>query len=424
MHAFLSEFDIAKNTNFFEQIKQYNLQFDVKNFKQLPLYEKVEEIIRCFRLTDSSDAYLQFFLDIVFEQQKKGTDIQQFLDFWERKKEQLSIVAPEAENAVQIMTIHKSKGLEFPVVIFPYNIDIYQQINPKSWISNLPVASFEGFDEFLVNATKKIKYAGESGAVIFNKQREELELDSFNLLYVALTRPIEQLYVVTEKTMNTKGEVNSNVTSGIFINYLKNMGVWSDDKMNYTFGTSTKVGKNESQKSKTTNQKLFISNSLQQHNVNLVASSSKLWETEQGKAIDYGNLIHEMFSKIYTDTDVENVVNLYLNKGELNLVGSKKIEEIIYKIVQHPLLSEYYSKNVFIYNERELCTEDGQIIIPDRLVYLTSTEVVLIDYKTGKSSVKYHQQLEYYQEVLESMNLKVVKKLLIYINDEIKIEEI
>ena len=367
---------------------------------------------------------MQFFLDIVFEQQKKGIDVQQFLDFWESKKEKLSIVAPEAENSVQIMTIHKSKGLEFPVVIFPYNIDIYQQINPKSWITDLPIEQFEGFNELLVSANKSIKYAGKSGENIYNFQREELELDSFNLLYVALTRSVEQLYVITEKTISPKGEINANYTSGVLINYLNTIGEWSDEKTNYTFGDRKKVSKNAIGESKTTIQDQFVSNPWQQHNIYMVANSSKLWETEQGKAIEYGNLIHEMFSKIITNKDVEKVILQYIVQGLISLDDSSKIRVLINEVVKHPELKAYYKENVVVYNEREITTEDNEVVIPDRLVFNSQNEVTIIDYKTGKPSKNYHQQLFQYEKVLKSMNFKVVKKLLIYINDELTIEEI
>ncbi len=423
-HDFITSFDIKKPHGFFEKLKDYEIAFSIEDFNQLPFYEKVEAIIRAFKLTEVSDAYLQFFLDIVFEQQKKGTGIQQFLDFWESKKEKLSIVAPEAENAVQIMTIHKSKGLEFPVVIFPYNIDVYQQINPKSWITDLPVEQFDGFKELLVNSNKSIKYAGKSGAAIFNYQREELELDSFNLLYVALTRSVEQLYVITEKTMTPKGEINTNYTSGVLISYLDAIGEWSEDRLNYTFGESKKVSENTQQKSTTTIQEKFVSNPWQQHNIYMVANSSKLWETTQGDAIEYGNLIHELFSKIKTHKDVEKVINQYVNQGLISYDDARKIGVLIYKVVKHPELEQYYKDDVVVFNEREITTMDNEIVIPDRLVFNAKNEVTLIDYKTGKPSKRYHQQLLQYEKALKAMHLKVIKKLLIYINEEITIAEI
>lgn len=424
LHNFISLFEIHKNNLFFEVINTYGFSFDKQRFIQLPFYEKIEEIIRCFQLLNSSDAYIQFFLDTVFEQQNKGVDIQMFLDFWERKKDKLSIVAPEAEHAVQIMTIHKSKGLEFPIVIFPYNIDIYNQINPKSWISDLATESFYGFDEFLISATKNIKYAGKSGSEIFNKQREELELDSFNLLYVALTRAVEQLYIVTDKSVSSKGEVNSKVTSGVLINYLKEIGLWNDAKLNYVFGNNQKVSKNKIHILKATTQNLFISNSLQQHNIKMLASSSLLWETKQGDAIDYGNRIHKMLSFILTKSDVEQVLQNALDCGEVSKLEKESLKKMLFNIILHPKLKKYFNENVLVYNEREIATINNEIIIPDRLVFTSDKEVVVIDYKTGKSTKKHHQQLEHYKKVLESMDLKVIKKILIYINEEIIVEEI
>ncbi|MDB0613512.1 UvrD-helicase domain-containing protein [Tenacibaculum maritimum] len=152
-HLFLSENIHESKEVLFSQFKKYGIFFELSAFQELPFYEKIEAIIRAFHLIEFSDAYIQFFLDVVIEQQRKGTAIQDFLDFWERKKETLSIIAPENTNAVQVMTIHKSKGLEFPVVIFPYDLDIYRQINPKVWLNELP-DRFEGFEELLVSFSK------------------------------------------------------------------------------------------------------------------------------------------------------------------------------------------------------------------------------------------------------------------------------
>ncbi|WP_271406373.1 UvrD-helicase domain-containing protein [Tenacibaculum soleae] len=422
-HSFISTLIHESNEVIFNQLTNYQVPFNLKAFHQMPFYEKIEEIIRSFKLINSSDAYVQFFLDVVLEQQRKGTSIQEFLDFWKEKKGNLSIVAPESGNAVQVMTIHKSKGLEFPVVIFPYDLDVYRQINPKVWLDKLP-EDFENFKELLVPFNKDLKLVNDRGLEIFNQQREELELDNFNLLYVALTRAVEQLHIITEYKITAKGEENTNFYSGIFINYLKENNIWKDGELTYYFGAADRVSKKENQVLLAENQQEFISTSWQAQNIHMLASASKLWDTLQGEAIEFGNLIHEMMAKIITGNDVIKVIGQYEQQGVVDTQQAKSIQIDIDKIVNHPTLKKYYANDVTIYNEREIVDVDNQILIPDRLVFDADNNVTIIDYKTGKTSKSYHQQLLRYERVLKSMNFKVAKKLLIYINEEILVEEV
>ena len=421
-HLFISEIIHQSNEAVFQHLKNYDISFELFNFYPLPFYEKVEEIIRCFKLINSSDAYVQFFLDVVLEQQRKGTGIQEFLDFWEEKKLNLSIVAPESGNAVQVMTIHKSKGLEFPIVIFPYDLDIYRQINPKVWLDELS-EGFKDFKELLLPFGKDLKYLNNRGLEIYQEQREELELDSFNLLYVALTRAVEQLHIITEKKISSKATENTNFYSGVFINYLKDKNLWKDEQLDYSFGGSVRKSKRQEIKSPAEIQQKFVSTPWQDHHIYMLASASKLWGTTQGKAIEFGNLIHEMMAKVNTKEDVGRVVNAYLQNGIITTEESTIIYNDIHKIVNHSELHNYFSENVTIFNEREIVDIDNQIMIPDRLVFNQKNEVTIIDYKTGKPSKSYHQQLLRYERVLKSMNFKVEKKLLIYINEEILVEE-
>ena len=422
-HSFIAESISQPNEAIFEQLKNYGTFFELSTFHQLPFYEKVEEIIRGFQLITSSDAYVQFFLDVVLEQQRRGTSIQEFLDFWSDKKDKLSIVAPESGNAVQVMTIHKSKGLEFPVVIFPYDLDVYRQVNPKVWLDELP-DNFDGFKELLVPFNKDLNYVNDRGSEIYQQQREELELDNFNLLYVALTRAVEQLHVITEKKISSKGEENTNFYSGVFINYLKAQNLWIDDQLEYTIGTFERMSESKEQNNATEIQETFISTPWQEHNIQMLASASKLWDTEQGKAIEFGNLIHEMMAEVTTKEDINEVVLRYGQQGILPKEKTEEITKKIRQIINHPLLQDYFSDEVTVYNEREIVDVDGQIVIPDRLVFNQEKEVVIIDYKTGKPSKVYHQQLLRYARVLQTMNFEVQKKLLIYIDEEILVEEV
>ncbi|MHB0755191.1 UvrD-helicase domain-containing protein [Polaribacter sp. M15] len=421
-HQFCNQLVKFDTISLFVQLQKYGVNFDVLNFHQLPFYEKIEAIIRAFLLVNSSDAYVQFFLDVVLEQQRKGTSVLDFLEFWERKKGKLSIVASETANAVQIMTIHKSKGLEFPVVIFPGDVDIYRQINPKVWLDKLP-RYFNNFEELLVSYNKDLSLVNSRGLEIYNQQREELELDNFNLLYVALTRAVEQLHIITEYKISAKGEENTNYYSGVLINYLKKNNLWSDEVLAYEFGAKNRISCKENKESFTEIQQDFISTPWQDHNLVLLASSSKLWNTEQGKAIDYGNLLHEIFAKIYTKNDVDSVLFQYHQQGVLNDKQLSDFTKTIKEVINHPKIANYFSTDVIIYNEREVVDVDNQVIIPDRLVF-DDGKVVIIDYKTGHPSKEHHQQLLKYQHVLQSMDFKVDKKMLIYMNDQIELVEV
>jgi ATP-dependent exoDNAse (exonuclease V) beta subunit len=421
-HAFFKKHIKLTNAVIFDDLKSYGISFNFSVFQQVPFYEKIEEIIRGFNLVDSSNAYVQFFLDVVLEQQRKVTDIGDFLEFWELKKDKLSIVASENANAVQVMTIHKSKGLEFPVVIFPCDVEIYRQISPKIWFDDLP-EDYQ-FKELLVDYKKDLSLINARGLEIYNQQREELELDNFNLLYVSLTRAVEQLHVITEKKISAKGAENVNHYSGIFINYLKEQNLWQEDLLAYTFGNMGRIQKKEAATSLTEIHEKFISTPWQEHNIILLASASKLWNTAQGEAIDFGNLFHEILSKISTNNDVESIVAQYHQQGLINEVQLKSIKEAIYSVVNHSELKPYFSEEVTVFNEREIVDIDNQVVIPDRLVFNAQNEVTIIDYKTGNPSKEHHQQLLRYERVLKSMHFKVDKKLLVYMNAFIDVVEV
>jgi ATP-dependent exoDNAse (exonuclease V) beta subunit len=421
-HAFFKKHIKSTNAVIFEELKSYGISFHFSVFQQVPFYEKIEEIIRGFNLVDSSNAYIQFFLDVVLEQQRKATDIGNFLEFWELKKDKLSIVASENTNAVQVMTIHKSKGLEFPVVIFPCDVDIYRQINPKIWFDDLP-KDYQ-FKELLIDYKKDLSFINKRGLEIYNQQREELELDNFNLLYVSLTRAVEQLHVITEKKISVKGVENVNYYSGIFINYLKEQNLWQEELLEYTFGNIERIEKKKTATSLTEIHEKFISTPWQEHNIVLLASASRLWNTEQGKAIDYGNLFHEILSKISTKKEIDTIVKQYHQQGFIDEIQLKAIKETMHLVANHVKLTTFFSEEFTIYNEREIVDFDNQVMIPDRLVFNHKNEVTIIDYKTGSPSKEHHQQLLKYEAVLKSMHFKVDKKLLVYINDKIDVVEV
>ena len=115
------------------------------------------------------------------------------------------------------------------------------------------------------------------------------------------------------------------------------------------------------------------------------------------------------------------VLNRFYQSGLIRLSEMKYLEKKILHIVDHPDLKRYYDDDLVCFNEREIISKKGYILVPDRLAFLNDTDVVIIDYKTGKENDSHKIQLNKYKSVIEEMNFKVTEKILIYINEKIKI---
>ena len=418
-HSFFTELLELGTAAFYKKLETHQLFFDLDYFKSLSLYESIEYIIKNFKLTSTSDAYLQFFLDLILDFSfKKNESLGAFLNYWTEKKDSLSIVVSSEKNAVNIMTIHKSKGLEFPVVIYPFDLDIYKQQNPKVWYTALDKEKYNNFDSTLINYSSALTKIGEVGEKLYHEQREELELDNFNLLYVALTRAKEQLYIISELR---KEDDEPKYYAQLFINYLKDKGEWNPEQTTYFFGNSKRLSKKTISNQNNIEQENFISSDWRQHNISISPNNSIDDKTENAR--QYGNLIHEILAKIEFNTEIDTSINYFIRKGLINNSDKNDITQLINKVANHPLLREYFTDKYKIMNEREILSNDNQILIPDRLIF-DKNKVVIADYKTGKPEKKHHQQITTYANTLELMNFSVTKKLLIYINESIQVIEV
>ncbi|MCK7589403.1 UvrD-helicase domain-containing protein [Subsaxibacter sp. CAU 1640] len=422
-HSFYNGLYRLEVNSMFAALALHHFYFDFNKFLKSPIYEAVENIIRSFKLNDASNAYLQFYLDEVLDySQRHNSSLLGFINHWDKKKDKLSVVSPQANNAVQIMTIHKSKGLEFPVVIFPYaNQEIYFDMSPKTWF---PVSEddFSGFSNLFINLNKDLEEFGELGFSIYSNYRSELELDSINLLYVVLTRAVEQLYVISELDLDAKQNEKLNLYSGLFINYLKSINQWNNLENTYIFGNPERQLSSKESKTAVT-QKEFICTPKESHNLNIVTNSGYLWDTAQEKAQEKGNLVHNIMSQIHTVSDAPFVMDEFVSSGKLNEEQFEELSKAIAQIVEGDNLKQFFADDLIIYNERDIITKEGIILRPDRIVVTQNRETAIIDYKTGNEKPSHFQQLLSYQSVLEEMGFNVTKKILIYINEDIQIKE-
>ena len=125
--------------------------------------------------------------------------------------------------------------------------------------------------------------------------------------------------------------------------------------------------------------------------------------------------------EINSKKEIRIVLNRFYQSGLVSIVDMKNYEEMIFQILSHPDLKRYYDGDLVYFNEREIISKKGFVLVPDRLVFLNDTDVVVIDYKTGKENDSHKIQLNKYKSILEEMNFKVTEKILIFVNEKIKI---
>ncbi len=409
-----------EHEKFFAWLTDYEIYFDIKKIQILSIYEAAEYIIRTFSLIKNSDAYLQFYLDFVFDSlNNKNIGISEFLELWNQKSAKLSILAPASENAVQIMTIHKSKGLEFPIVIYPFANSALQDVSRESIWLPLP----EGLNDIPIGylkASKGMLDWGETEANAYQELLDKTEFDSINILYVAFTRAAQQLYIISNLDITAKGEINENKVSGLLIGYLKEKNLWSDEKETFEFGT--KVIKNYETSESSTNLKNshFFSSSTQNNAVQIMTKSGLLWDSPQEKAILKGDLYHNIFSEINTIEDMPSAIQKFTLGENLEESEFQELERLISEVILHPELSEYYSSEAIVIKERNILSPNGEVLRPDRL-NIKDKSVTIIDYKTGAFQKTHQLQMEQYENILTEMGYSVLKKILIYINTEVNI---
>ncbi|MNF24876.1 ATP-dependent helicase/nuclease subunit A [compost metagenome] len=421
VHDFIAQgMALFQESEFENWLMGFDIWLSFQNIRKKSLYEAVEIIISKFLNPNIGNAYVQYFLDIVLERDVRNqAGISDFLSFWDKNAEKFSIPSPEGNNAVRIMTIHKSKGLEFPVVIFPFAEEDYNR-KPKDKLWLNAEEQDLGLPKVLIDNSSAVEGFGEEAAEVYNQKKQEELLDNINVLYVALTRAEEQLYVISNMNLSSKGEVPKNNMCAFFINYLDDKGLFDENRLEYEFGSAAKLSsvKQHVDASKTIP---LVSEILDPKNIKIAQREALMWGTQQQEAIEYGNLIHEILSFVKTRSDIDLAVTKAIESGLITFGQKEAVCKTVQEIVGHSELSIYFAEGNEILNEQTIIQKDGKTVKPDRMVLTKDKEVLLLDYKTGIHNVKYQQQLDNYQEAIEKMGYKVVKKALIYIGKEIVI---
>jgi ATP-dependent exoDNAse (exonuclease V) beta subunit len=422
VHDFIAKGkELVQETEFEHWLLQFNLDLSFQNLRKKSLYEAVEIMVSKFlnpKLRTSS--YVQYFLDIVLERDiRNQAGVADFLEFWDKSADKFSIPSPEGTNAVRIMTIHKSKGLEFPVVIMPFAEEDYsRKPKDKLWL-NAEEATV-GLPKVLIDNSSAVEGFGEDALELYTIKKQEELLDNINVLYVALTRAEEQLYIISSKNFSSKGEVPKNNMCAFFVNYLIAQGIYKEDVFEYQMGTSTKLSSEDKHEDRS---KIIpnVAEVLNPKNIKIAQREALMWGTHQQEAIEYGNVIHEILSFVNTKNDVDLAITKALENGLIQLGQKEAVYQTILEIVNLESLINHFAEGNRVLNEQTIIQKEGKIIKPDRMAITPDQKVYLLDYKTGVANSKYIEQLNDYQHAIEEIGYEVIEKVIVYIGAEVEV---
>ena len=399
-------------------LKKLDISISFQNCRKKSLYEAVEIIVDTFIQEKSNTSYVQYFLDLVLERDSKlQSSISDFLEYWEKTGFQKSIPSPEGNDAIRIMTIHKSKGLEFPVVIYPFaDEDFNRKIRNKIWVDFDENEEIE-FPKALVNSKKEVVEYGEKAKETYETKNQEEILDIINVLYVALTRAEEQLYVISNHLLNKSGLPDN--LSSYFIEYLQNIGMYDETKLEYEFGNPAKcsVEIHEVKEQKTIS---LVKEKLNSSSIKIAQREALMWNTDQQQAIEFGNILHEIMSFIVVKVDSDFAIQKAIENGLITISQKELFQDKVEQIIAEPNLIEFFNGNGVVYNEETILKNGYKNLKPDRVVVFNN-EVYLLDYKTGEKNQKHQNQINEYAFALQEMNYTIAKKVLVYIGEKIEV---
>lgn len=393
---------------------------------QVDIYDTVEATLRFWNLNNHTDQYILCFLDYV--QKMQCSSIGQLVEWWNDKGTETCISAPSNEDAIRIMSIHKSKGLEFDVVILPFISDHKLDSSKLYWTPE------GGLPKEFELPTALVRYIGKLSETIvgddMQREKQRIEIDNLNALYVATTRPKHKLYLINQVPTRNSNSFASNIA-------ISNFAARHPEYIEYEEDGSTLISK-EPDSSETTGSNEDKDSIFQFGNSDTTMPvpeqsfpmQSREWrkhykasfptEDEEPPSPEqkWGLFIHKALSCLQDSSPSSQSRSIHMALSLYPEFKSMEQEtmEILESVCNHPVIKPYLGPDYLAKNETTLATSPGKDLRPDRVCIKGNTAVIL-DYKTGEPRDGHIRQVQEYMLYLQQMGM-AVKGFLVYVNND------
>ncbi|MCM1349297.1 MAG: UvrD-helicase domain-containing protein [Firmicutes bacterium] len=409
----------------------FNISRETGQMTCFNLPSLVERIIGRM-LTDeceSQNMFISAFQDVVNEYCSSGnTDLQSFLDWWDAKGCNSTVSAPDDENAIRVMTIHKSKGLEFRCVHVPMLSYSMVDFKGAEWFAKADIPMVE---TSVVPPLLSLKPSRALEATAFAPQyaqrcREQL-LDELNILYVALTRAIDELtftYLCPAKLSDSMpiGAVLDQCVPTLPLLTLTEPRCEddADGKIStYTYGSPTHaIPEKEKPPTALDPSETFFMPPYK------TADRDDLWANtriDDVPEIDSprhrGIMLHDVLSRVNHVSDLHKAVVASVHARVIPAEEADEIETELRAQLSTKQAAQWFSNYTRVATERPIILPDNSNRRPDRVVWTADGYVDVIDYKFGERNKSHFAQVKHYMHLLKQMECENIRGFLWYVDN-------
>ena len=377
--------------------------FSPAKLQKQNLYERVESLIQIFDLAGDANPFILAFLDFVadFINTVAKSHVQ-FLDYWKEKSVKLSLSNPKGIDAVTVMTIHQSKGLEFPIVIYPCT-------DPRGGANSKWVELEKPIGKLNVALLQVKSMENTCFAPLYTAEKQLEQLDALNIDYVAFTRAEDRLYLIGKEGNKKIDEIQT---------FFKNQAIepissedGTADYYRYGLKTEKTTGSKATETKQVNSLKNYLSTPLS------AAFSAKEHLQKANEKTLWGTKIHAFLSQVYTREDVEKVREIIQKEADLDENSKNILSQTVKNVFSHPQADVLFQDGAIVKNEVEIIDKNEKTYRIDRLI-LKRNNCVLVDYKTGKQQNEHIEQINLYGNLLQEAGFNVLGKWLVYIEEQ------